>query len=169
MVEITTDHLKWIERCVVDKDDLRRLRNTWKLKSKRIAFTNGCFDLLHVGHLHTLIYAADRSDVLIVGVNSDASVTRLKGESRPLIGQAERARMVSAIGIVDVVVIFSDDTPLEVIKFLQPDLLVKGGDWKKEDVVGADVVEANGGQVEIVPYLEDWSTTDLETRLRAGG
>jgi D-beta-D-heptose 7-phosphate kinase/D-beta-D-heptose 1-phosphate adenosyltransferase len=122
-------YLEYFQHKIVDKDELRRRSNGWRLKSKRIAFTNGCFDLLHVGHLHTFTHCADRADVVVVGINNDDSVRRLKGEGRPLVGLDQRALMLASIQCIAAVVPFSADTPLAVIEALQPDLLVKGGDW----------------------------------------
>ncbi len=134
---------------------------------KRIVFTNGCFDLLHPGHLHTLIQAKALGDVLVVAINSDASVKRLKGDQRPILNQEERAVMLSALAVVDYVTMFAEDTPLEVIRLLLPDVLVKGGDWGVDAVVGRDVVEAHGGQVVLIPYQAGFSTTDIIERIMA--
>ena len=136
-------------------------------EGKQIVFTNGCFDLLHPGHIHTLTQAKALGDVLIVAINSDASVKRLKGERRPILNQDERAVMLSALAVVDYVTIFAEDTPLEVIRLLLPEVLVKGGDWGAEAVVGKDVVEANGGKVILIPYQTGFSTTDLIERVLA--
>lgn len=141
---------------------VRRLRR----QGKTIAFTNGCFDLLHSGHLDTLERTKRLADVLVVGINSDASVRRLKGPSRPVVPQAERARLVAALKPVDYVVIFSEETPLQVIQTLQPDLLAKGGDWSAKEVVGKDLVEYCGGKVLLMPYLTGHSTTRLLQRIR---
>lgn len=163
------DYLDIIREKIVDKDGLRRVMHAWRLKSRRIAFTNGCFDLLHIGHLQTFAAAADRCEVVVVGVNADESVRRLKGEGRPLVPGDERALMLAAMSRIDAVVVFRADTPIEIIEFLRPDLLVKGGDWRKEDVVGADLVEEAGGEVLIVPYVEGHSTSALAARLGSSG
>jgi D-glycero-beta-D-manno-heptose 1-phosphate adenylyltransferase len=134
---------------------------------KRIVFTNGCFDLLHPGHLHTLTQAKAFGDVLVVAINSDASVKRLKGDRRPILSQEERALMLSALAVVDYVTMFAEDTPLEVIRLLLPDVLVKGGDWGVDAVVGRDVVEAHGGKVVLIPYQAGFSTTDIIERIMA--
>ncbi len=134
---------------------------------QRIVFTNGCFDLLHPGHLHTLTQAKALGDVLVVAINSDASVKRLKGDQRPILNQEERAVMLSALAVVDYVTMFAEDTPLEVIRLLLPDVLVKGGDWGVDAVVGRDVVEAHGGQVVLIPYQAGFSTTDIIERIMA--
>ena len=136
-------------------------------EGKRIVFTNGCFDLLHPGHIHTLTEAKALGDVLVVAINSDASVKRLKGERRPILNQEERAVLLSALSVVDYVTTFAEDTPLEVIRLLLPDVLVKGGDWGADAIVGRDVVEANGGKVVLVPYQAGFSTTDLIERVIA--
>lgn len=132
---------------------------------KRIVFTNGCFDLLHPGHLYTLTKAKALGDVLVVAINSDASVKRLKGAQRPILKQQERAVMLSALAVVDYVTVFAEDTPLEVIRLLVPDVLVKGGDWSADAVVGRDVVEAHGGKVVLIPYQAGFSTTDIIERI----
>ena len=134
----------------------------WKFFGKKIVFTNGCFDLLHAGHIHSLNQAAALGDKLIVGLNSDASVKRLKGERRPIQQEQNRALILASLFMVDAVVVFEEDTPLEIIKKIMPDVLVKGGDYTPESVVGAKEVIANGGKVEIISLIEGLSTTNLE-------
>jgi len=141
---------------------------SFRREGKRIVFTNGCFDLLHPGHIHTLTQAKALGDVLVVAINSDASVKRLKGERRPILNQEERAVMLSALAMVDYVTIFAEDTPLEVIRLLLPDVLVKGGDWGADAVVGREVVEADGGEVVLIPYQAGFSTTDIIERIVTG-
>ncbi len=135
--------------------------NRWKLLSKTISFTNGCFDILHPGHISSLSDAAREADVLIVGVNSDTSAKRLKGPGRPVMDEQSRALMLASLLIVDAVVIFEEDTPLDLIELIKPDVLVKGGDYTIEQIVGAKEVIANGGKVVINPILEGFSTTGL--------
>ena len=135
---------------------------------QRLVFTNGCFDLLHAGHVRLLAAARAFGDLLVVGVNSDASVRRLKGPDRPVLGLEERAELLSALRAVDLVAAFEEDTPLELIRCVRPQVIVKGGDWSKEDVVGREVVEAAGGRVEIVPLVSGLSTTALLRRIRGG-
>lgn len=132
-----------------------------KSSGKKIVFTNGCFDLLHVGHVRYLQEARKLGDLLVVGVNSDASVKRLKGPTRPVQTENDRAEILAALGCVDFTVIFTEDTPLELIKNVLPDILVKGGDWKIESIVGADIVMANGGQVMSLQFVDGKSTTSL--------
>lgn len=136
-------------------------------EGKRIVLTNGCFDLLHPGHIYTLAQAKALGDVLVVAINSDASIRRLKGGRRPILNQDERVVMVSALAMVDYVTIFAEDTPLGVIRLLLPDVLVKGGDWSADTVVGRDVVEAHGGKVVLIPYQAGFSTTDIIERVIA--
>jgi D-beta-D-heptose 7-phosphate kinase/D-beta-D-heptose 1-phosphate adenosyltransferase len=133
----------------------------WRVTGKKVSFTNGVFDILHAGHIFSLSQAAKEADYLVVGLNSDASVKRLKGESRPVNSQDFRALMLASLLIVDAVVIFEEDTPLELIKLLMPDVIVKGGDYTVEQVVGAKEVIANGGRVVINPILEGYSTTRI--------
>ena len=133
----------------------------WRLLSKKIVFTNGVFDILHQGHIFSLSQAAKEADYLIVGLNADASVKRLKGESRPINNQASRALVLASMVMVDAVVIFEEDTPLELIKSIMPDVLVKGGDYTIEQIAGAKEVIAAGGKVVVNPILEGFSTTAI--------
>lgn len=145
----------------------RATASAWRARQQgTVAFTNGVFDLLHPGHLDVLTAARVEADALVVGVNSDASVKRLKGPDRPLRGEVERARMLAALACVDAVVIFEENTPLELVRALGPDVIVKGGDYAPETVVGADVVKARGGRVVIVPLTPGHSTTSSIARLR---
>ncbi len=134
-----------------------------------IAFTNGVFDLLHVGHLHILEQARLEGDTLVVGLNSDESVRRLKGNGRPMVSQKDRKRLLLALSCVDRVVVFDGDTPERLIRSIEPDVLVKGEDWAEEDIVGAEFVKARGGRVVRVPLLEGVSTSLLIARIRANG
>lgn len=143
--------------------------NAEKLRGKKIVFTNGCFDILHMGHLDYLAKAADLGNILIVGVNSDASVKKLKGGSRPINNENDRALQLASLVYVDAVTIFEEDTPLELITHLMPDVLVKGGDYTIESIVGAREVMENGGRVEIVPYVEGYSTTGILEKIVALG
>ena len=131
----------------------------------KIVFTNGCFDILHLGHITYLEQAKENGDILIVGLNSDASVKRLKGAERPIKDEESRASILAALSSVDLVIIFEEDTPVDLISAVAPDVLVKGGDYNKEDIVGADFVEEHGGKVEVLPFLEGYSSTDLINKL----
>ncbi len=141
---------------------VRRLRRL----GKRIAFTNGCFDLLHVGHLDYLEKVRARADCLIVGVNSDASVRRLKGAGRPVVPARERARILAGLKPVDYVTLFSESTPLRLIRLLKPDILAKGGDWRKGRIVGRGAVLSSGGRVLVIPYVKGHSTSRLLRAIR---
>jgi rfaE bifunctional protein nucleotidyltransferase chain/domain len=144
------------------------LRNQ-QSQGRKVVFTNGCFDLLHPGHVAYLEQARSLGAALIVGVNTDASVQRLlKGSGRPVTPEADRARVLAAMACVDRVVLFDEDTPLELITGLQPDILVKGGDYKLEEIVGREVVLARGGQVRALPFVAGYSTTELMRRIREG-
>lgn len=132
-----------------------------KQQSKTIVFTNGCFDILHFGHVKYLEEAKSCGDILIVGLNSDDSVKRLKGPTRPVNGQLERAYVLCSLKSVDYVVIFDEDTPLQLIKELEPNILVKGGDWKADQIVGSELVLKNGGQVKSLLFQEGFSTTNI--------
>ena len=139
----------------------------WRATGKTIAFTNGCFDILHEGHIFSLSQAAKEADLLIVGVNSDASIKRLKGKDRPINHEKSRALLLASLAIVDAVVIFEEDTPLELIKEILPDFLVKGGDYTVDQIVGAKEVIAYGGQVIINPIVEGFSTTGLIQQIKS--
>jgi D-beta-D-heptose 7-phosphate kinase/D-beta-D-heptose 1-phosphate adenosyltransferase len=143
------------------KQEVIRIR----LKSKTIAFTNGVFDILHQGHIAVLSEAASFADVLIVGVNSDASVKKLKGEGRPVNNEYSRALVIASLIMVDAVVIFNEETPLELIKIIKPDVLIKGGDYTMETMVGSKEVLENGGRIEIIPIKEGFSTTGIIRRI----
>lgn len=154
---------------LMDLVAVQRAVHIWRLKSDRIVFTNGVFDILHKGHVAYLEEAAALGDRLVVGLNSDASVKRLgKGDDRPLNDQASRAAVLIGLRCVDAVVIFEEDTPLELIQMVGPDVLVKGGDWSVERIVGADHVQGYGGVVRSLPLVQGFSTTDLVERIRRG-
>jgi rfaE bifunctional protein nucleotidyltransferase chain/domain len=150
-----------IQSKILDKDELERNLAFWRLKNSKIVFTNGCFDILHRGHVEYLAQARDKGDLLIVGLNTDASVRRLKGANRPVNPQEARAMVLAALFFVDVVVFFDEDTPYELIKTIQPDILIKGADYKPENIVGYDIVTAKGGTVETVELVEGFSSTKI--------
>jgi D-beta-D-heptose 7-phosphate kinase/D-beta-D-heptose 1-phosphate adenosyltransferase len=154
---------------VHELDSLGHQLDWWRTEGRRIVFTNGCFDVLHVGHLSLLRQAAAQGDVLVVGINSDASVGRLKGPERPLMPQAERAALLAGLDCVNAVAVFDEDTPLEMIRFVRPDVLVKGADYRIDQVVGRDLVEAAGGKVVLVPLVPDRSTSGIVARMKASG
>jgi len=133
----------------------------WRNDGMSLVFTNGCFDLLHAGHVWYLQKAANYGDILILGLNSDSSVRKIKGPSRPIISQIDRAFMLSAIEVIDCVVIFEEESPKRLIEKVHPDVLVKGGDYLQENIVGSDIVEKNGGRVEVVNFLKGKSTTNI--------
>ena len=154
---------------ILSRDDLVARAATWRMAGKRIVFTNGCFDLLHAGHLSLLSQSAKLGDILVLAINSDASVRRLKGPERPLVPQEDRAAVLAALGFVDAVTIFDEDTPLEVLQSIRPHILVKGGDYRLDQVVGRELMEATGGRVVLVPLTPEKSTTALVERIRSGG
>ena len=153
-----------IERKIVGRDFF--IENTLKLHRQKVVFTNGCFDVLHFGHVHYLLEANKLGNILVVGLNSDSSVQRLKGPSRPINGEKERAFVLAALNCVDYVVLFEEDTPENLIKTVQPDVLVKGGDYQLENIVGADFVMQNGGTVTTIPFVEGYSSTHIIEQLK---
>ena len=135
-------------------------------RGQKIVFTNGCFDLLHVGHVRTLSQARSLGDILVVGLNRDASVRSIKSPGRPVVGEKQRAEVLGGLTAVDHIVLFSDKTPLKLIRALKPDLLVKGADWKKKNIVGGDYVESYGGKVRPLPLVKGFSTTALIDKIK---
>lgn len=159
-------HLETLRHKIMTAEEMAKEIYRWKFKSKTVAFTNGCFDLLHLGHIDYLAKAADEADFLIVGVNSDASVSRLKGPTRPVNGQEQRSQLLAALHFVAGVVIFDEDTPLELIQMLKPDVLIKGADYTIETIVGADFVISQGGRVQTIEFLDGYSTSSMIDRIR---
>jgi rfaE bifunctional protein nucleotidyltransferase chain/domain len=158
-----------IQAKIQTHDSIARQAEAWRAAGKRIVFTNGCFDLLHYGHLYYLAEAADLADCLVVGLNSADSVRRLKGPHRPINDETTRLHALAAMEFVAAVVVFDEDTPLELIGRVQPDVLVKGGDWRPEQIVGADLVLARGGKVLSLPFVDGYSTTAIERKILAAG
>ncbi len=148
-------------------EELKSIALQAKARGQKVVFTNGCFDILHQGHLHVLREAKALGDLLIVAVNSDGSVKRLKGPSRPVIGEAGRSELIAALEMVDYVTLFAETDPRRLIEEIQPDILAKGGDWRPDQVVGADIVERSGGTVAVIPYLRGFSTTEIIERVRS--
>lgn len=146
---------------ILSRDGLKAVIDDLKAKNKRVVFTNGCFDIIHVGHVRYLKKAKNLGDILVVGLNSDKSVASIK-PGRPINDQNQRAEVLSSLEMVDYVTIFDEDTPYELIKLIKPDVLVKGGDWKKENIVGSDIVK----ETYIVPYVQGISTTDVINKIK---
>jgi rfaE bifunctional protein nucleotidyltransferase chain/domain len=146
---------------LITVDEAETMLSPQQRKGKKIVFTNGCFDILHRGHIYYLAKARELGDVLIVGLNTDTSVERLKGRGRPVNGQQARAEVLGALAFVDYIVLFGEDTPLDLIKRLKPDVLVKGGDYVPEEIVGYNEVNSRGGKVYTIPTLEGYSTTGI--------
>jgi len=145
---------------------LSQLVNTWTFQEKKVVFTNGCFDLVHLGHIDYLSKAADLGHILVVGLNTDLSVSRLKGPNRPINDQIARAMLLASMGFVTNVILFNDDTPYELIKLIKPGILVKGSDYKPEDIVGYDVVKATNGKVVTIDFLEGYSTSGIIEKIK---
>jgi len=158
------DKYELIKSKIITKEALRPLLNVLKFKSKTIVFSNGCFDILHRGHIEYLSKAASLGDVMLIGLNSDASVKRLKGPNRPVQDEQSRAMVMASLKFVDYVILFEEDTPYELIDYLKPDILVKGSDYKEDEIVGADIVKKNGGKVVTIDLVEGYSTTSIIER-----
>ena len=146
---------------IYSRGELKAIIARLKQEGKTVIFTNGCFDILHSGHTRYLSEARKLGDVLVLALNSDTSVRAIKGEKRPIVPEAERAEVLSALSSVDYVTVFEEPTPLELIEFLQPDVIVKGGDWAEKDIVGGDAVRRWGGRVAVMPEIEGASTTNI--------
>lgn len=156
-----------IQNKIFTPEQLMRQLSVWKFKGQKIVFTNGCFDILHLGHIDYLMKAADLGNILIIGLNTDASVRRLKGEGRPVNDEQARALMLASLAFVDAVILFEEDTPYELIRNVQPDILVKGKDYKTEEIAGYDIVLAKCGEVITLDLLPGYSTTSLIDKLRS--
>jgi rfaE bifunctional protein nucleotidyltransferase chain/domain len=159
--------LELIKRKIFQADELDANLNIWRLFEKKIVFTNGCFDLLHLGHIDYLSKAADMADKLIIGLNSDASTSALKGPSRPIIDEYSRSIMLASFSFVDAVIIFDEATPLQLIERIKPDILVKGADYTINQIVGSELVLQYGGQVKTIEYLAGYSTTAIENKIKS--
>jgi len=151
---------------ILTKKSLKNQLAVWRFLNKKIVFSNGCFDILHLGHIDYLSKASDFGDILIIGLNTDNSVRKLKGNNRPINDEKSRAMILASLQFVSAVVLFDEDTPYDLIKFVQPDVLVKGSDYLEEDIVGYDIVKAKGGEVKTIDLVLDISTTIIENRIK---
>ena len=157
--------IEFISSKILDREQLRRACVVWSFKDRKVVFTNGCFDILHLGHIEYLAKAAELGDVLVIGMNSDSSVHRIKGESRPINDEHSRSMVLASLEFVTAVVLFDEETPYELIKTIQPDILVKGKDYKIEEIAGHDIVLAKGGKVETIKLTPGYSTTAIEQKI----
>ena len=161
------DKFEIIQNKILDRgDELDRLLSFWRFKNKKIVFTNGCFDIVHKGHVQYLAKAASLGDILVLGLNSDVSVKRLKGEERPVNDLMARALLLASMQFINLVVPFEEDTPYELIKIVRPNVLVKGGDYTIDQIVGADIVEKNKGEVVTIDFVKGYSTTNILKALK---
>lgn len=151
---------------ILDRKTLKAKLDEFRAQGKKIAFTNGCFDILHVGHVRYLREAKKTGDILVLALNSDSSVRAIKGEKRPVVGEQERAEIMAALEFIDFVIVFTELTPLELINYLQPDVLIKGGDWPEEKIVGREEIRKWGGRVVIIPEIEGKSTTNIVEKIK---
>jgi rfaE bifunctional protein nucleotidyltransferase chain/domain len=147
-------------------ENLKTQVEKWKVTGEKVVFTNGCFDIIHRGHIEVLAQTADLGTKLVIGLNSDSSIQKLKGENRPIIHQQSRAILLASFSFVDAVVLFSEDTPINLISTLLPDILAKGGDYKIETIVGHKVVQENGGEVILVPFIDGFSSTTIIEKIK---
>jgi rfaE bifunctional protein nucleotidyltransferase chain/domain len=159
-------NLENIKSKIFSLDDLKNQVNAWKQAGEEVVFTNGCFDIIHRGHIEVLAQTADLGDRLIIGLNSDTSIQKLKGKNRPIIEEQSRAILLASLEFVDAVVIFSEDTPLKLISALLPDVLAKGGDYEIETIVGHEIVQQNGGKVKLVPFVDGFSSTTIIEKIK---
>ena len=162
------ENLEIIKAKILNKESLKRELAIWRFKNKKIVFTNGCFDILHLGHIDYLSKAKDFGDVLVIGLNTDNSVSRIKDEHRPVTDENARAMILASLHFVDALILFDEDTPYNLIKQVQPDILVKGSDYKTGDIVGADIVKAKGGEIITIEFLDGYSTTSIINKLKEG-
>ena len=161
-----TKALKKINDKIYSLEFLIKNIDQWRNKNKKIVFTNGCFDLIHLGHIELLARSSDLGDILIIGVNSDSSIRKLKGENRPIIEEDSRVKQLAALEFVHAVCLFHEDTPQKLIELIKPDVITKGGDYKAEDIVGNEVVTQKNGQVVIIPLTQGYSTTSILKKIK---
>lgn len=154
-------------RIIENKEDCLQTLQYWRFKDEKIVFTNGCFDIIHRGHLEYLAKASDMGSKLIIGVNTDLSVRTLKGDTRPIIDEYSRCQLLASLAYVDMVILFGEQTPYELIKYVQPDILVKGSDYNAEDIVGYDIVKAKGGEIKTLDFLEGFSSTKIIDKIKS--
>ena len=159
-------HLNKINSKIFSLDDLKNQVNAWKQAGEEVVFTNGCFDIIHKGHIEVLAQTADLGDRLLIGLNSDSSIQKLKGEDRPIIDEQARAILLSALSFVDAVILFPEETPINLISTLLPDVLAKGGDYEVETIVGHEIVQNNGGEVILVPFVDGFSSTIIIDKIK---
>jgi rfaE bifunctional protein nucleotidyltransferase chain/domain len=159
-------HLKTLNSKIFNLDNLTSQVEKWKATGNKVVFTNGCFDIIHRGHIEVLARTADLGDKLIIGLNSNQSIQKLKGKDRPIIDEQSRAILLAALTFVDAIVLFSEDTPLKIISALLPDVLAKGGDYEIETIVGNKIVQQNSGKVKLVPFLEGFSSTNIIDKIK---
>jgi rfaE bifunctional protein nucleotidyltransferase chain/domain len=151
---------------IVSLEEATVLVDKWKLQGETIVFTNGCFDIVHIGHVDYLEKAHNLGSKLVLGLNTDHSIRRIKGEKRPIVAENARARIMAALGFVDAVILFEEDTPLRLIQTIKPDILVKGDDYMVENIIGADFVIENGGKVETIPLVKGFSTSNIIEKIK---
>ena len=158
--------LKKIKDKIFDLDSLKNKVTSWKENGHKIVFTNGCFDIMHKGHIEVLSKSSDLGDKLIIGLNSDSSVQKLKGNSRPIIDENSRAIALAALSFVDAIVLFSEEPPINLISTLNPDILAKGGDYEIRTIVGHEIVQKNGGEVILIPFVDGFSSTNIINKIK---
>ena len=159
-------YLNKLNNKICSLEELENKANTWKQTGEEVVFTNGCFDIIHRGHIEVLAQTADLGSKLIIGLNSDSSIQKLKGKNRPIIDEKSRAILLASFSFIDAVVLFSEDTPINLISTLLPDVLAKGGDYKIETIVGHEIVQKNGGEVILVPFVDGFSSTTIIEKIR---
>ena len=160
-------HLNKLNNKIYSLEELENKVNAWKQAGEDVVFTNGCFDIIHRGHIEVLAQTADLGDRLIIGLNSDSSIQKLKGEDRPIIDEQARAILLAALSFVDAVILFPEDTPINLIKILKPDVLAKGGDYKIETIIGHKEVQDYNGEVTLVPFIDGYSTTSIIEKIKS--
>ncbi len=158
--------LKKIKDKIFNLNDLKNKVTSWKENGHKIVFTNGCFDIMHKGHIEVLSKSSDLGGKLIIGLNSDSSVQKLKGNSRPIIDENSRAIALAALSFVDAIVLFSEETPINLISTLNPDILAKGGDYEIRTIVGHEIVQKNGGEVILIPFVDGFSSTNIINKIK---
>ncbi|MFC2137017.1 D-glycero-beta-D-manno-heptose 1-phosphate adenylyltransferase [Bacteroidota bacterium] len=160
------DKLQLIKNKIINLNDLKNKKAYWKFREQKVVFTNGCFDIIHRGHIEYLLKAASYGDILIVGLNTDESIRKIKGDNRPIMDEESRAMTLASLQFVNFVVLFKEETPLSLINSIVPDVLIKGSDYKKEDIIGYDIVKNAGGKIITIDFIEGYSTTSIINKIK---
>ncbi len=160
------DKLQFVKNKIITVDDIKYKKSLWKFKEQKIVFTNGCFDIIHRGHIEYLAKASSYGNILVVGLNSDKSIKKIKGVNRPIIDENSRILTLASLQFVNYIILFNEETPINLIEAIKPDILIKGSDYKKEKIVGYDIIKNSGGEIITINFIEGYSTTSIIDKIK---